>query len=73
MSLKVGEEKVELRKNSRLNQYSTLSVVKAETEEGLAEIIANHESQVFIKAIYYSPTSKKHVAYVLSNETITKE
>lgn len=73
MVLKVGEEKVELRRNTRINQYSALSVIKTETEEELVDMIKNHEGQVFIKAIYYSPTSQKHVAYVLSNETITKE
>lgn len=70
----VGEKKVPFPKTSLINQYSFLSVVKSETEDELAAILANHDGKLFIKAIYFSPTSNMHVAYVLSNiKILTKE
>lgn len=71
--MEVGEQKVEVPKNSRLNQYNAMGVLKSATEEGLVEMITSHDGQLFVKAIYYSPTSNMHVAYVLSNELINKE
>ena len=71
--MEVGEQKVEMPKNTRMNQYMFMGVLKSDTEDGLAKQIAEHVGQIFVKAIYYSPTSNKHVAYVLSNETLTKE
>ena len=70
---KVGEEKVVMPKNTRLNQYSSMDILKAKTEEELVAMITSHEHQIFIKAIYFSPTSNMHVAYVLSNQPLNKE
>ena len=73
MVFEVGEEKVDMPKNTRLNQYSTMGVLKGNTEEELIKKITDHEGQLFIKSIYFSPTSNQHVAYVLSNSPLTKE
>ena len=71
--MEVGEETVSMPKNKRLNQYNSMNFVKAATEDELVEKLASHESQIFIKAIYFSPTSNMHVAYILSNEPLNKE
>ncbi len=73
MVFKVGEEKVEMPFNTRLNQYSAMVLFKGDTEEELLAKIVSHKGQIFTKAMYFSPTSKKHIAYVLINESLTKE
>lgn len=69
----VGEETVSMPKNTRLNQYNSMNVVSAATEDELVKKLSSHEGQIFIKAIYFSPSSNMHVAYVLSNEPLNKE
>ena len=69
----VGEETVAMPKYGLINQYTFMGLMKGETEDVLAAKIAEHEGKLFIKAIYFSPTSNMHVAYVLSNESLTEE
>ena len=73
MGLEVGEEEVGMPKNTLLNQYSTMGVLKGKTEEELIKKITEHEGKLFIKSIYFSPTSQAHVAFVLSNTNLNKE
>ena len=71
--MEVGESKVEMPLNTRLNQYSHMGLLKGKTEEELVLKIIEHKGQLFVKSIYYSPTSNMHVAYVLTNQPLNKE
>lgn len=73
MALEVGEIKLDLPSNDRLNQYSHIGLMKGASEDDLVKQIAEYSSPIFVKAIYFSPTSNLHVAYVLTNKPLSKE
>lgn len=66
--MKEGEQTVKLRGSNLLNQYANMTVFKSETSDGLAELIDAVQFPIFIKAMYWSPTDNKHIAFVLSKQ-----
>lgn len=68
-----SEEKTKLRNAIGLNQFVNLEVVGSETEEGLVELLASFATPVYVKAMYYSPTSKRHIAYIIHNKNLNKD
>ena len=73
MAFEIGEKHLDYRKTSLLNQYNTMKLLSSETEQGLIDLINSLEGQLYIKAMYFSPTSNSHVAYILTTQEINQE